>query len=594
MTRSTAAIGLVVMAAIVTTARAQLPNLSGSTVPSVTITLPRALDLRDPSLRKAILESGGEIGTNADFEIREGRYSPDELEISARPKGSVLIPGTGVGTYEIGQSSTGDASRTLRALVPFIARWQQILMRASQDTGHVIMCMENPVKRGTCNPRLDVEPALEEPLLIVNRSRTAQYVAVFIQKEDLAINPVSVKPGQDLIRLAPGESIPLSVWDEDQRTYFPILLIADQEPFQVSAIVQPGIRSGGCGARLKANCVPNVEALPTGARWTGARTIIYSGSEPEPAMGGGVNAARGDSDWTVELYDTTPYTEEEIARDSALPPEKMQHLAKRSPEERAHACGGTIIAKDIVITAAHCVAKGVFDGPNMKRVFTGRRIRLGSLRLGRGGETRAIIGMVVHSGYDASKDGSPNDIALLLIKRDESGIHLQPRSLKIGTQPIEPDSNLVGLGWGFTKMVAPNANIMSSGSTAQRNPGLLQEAPLSPLSFAECRKRLKSRVQPTMICLVTPKSVVARGGEQTFSCRGDSGGPLVRNYGFKTEELVGLTSWSMGCGYKDIPSVYTDVTQFGRWIDAARTQLKPGVAIKVTTPARPTRAARRR
>ncbi|MEP7316884.1 MAG: trypsin-like serine protease [Sphingomicrobium sp.] len=121
----------------------------------------------------------------------------------------------------------------------------------------------------------------------------------------------------------------------------------------------------------------------------------------------------------------------------------------------------------------------------------------------------------------------------------------------------------------------------------------MQQAPLSPLSFADCQKRLKSRVKPTMVCLVTPQSVIARGGESTFSCRGDSGGPLVRSYGYDAEELVGLTSWSLGCGYKDIPSVYTDVTQYARWIEAARAQLKPGIAIKVTEPARTPRAARR-
>lgn len=590
MKRVTATLVLAAIMTFVSTSRAQTPISSEQ---RVTITLPPALDARDPSLRKAILASGGAVAANGDFEIREKEYSRDELEIFAHPKEQYLIPGTSVGAYQIGQSSTGEAATVLQALIPFIAHWQQILNRVSQRSGHVELCMENQVMPGTCEASMEQEPALAAPLLIVNRTVVAQYVAAFVQKEDFGIIPVKVQPGQDLILLPPGKSVSLSLPDEISRYFFPVLLIADTKPFPIDAIVHPGIRSAGCVARLKADCVPKVSLVPAATRWTGTRTFIFAGDEPEPAMGGGEAAARGDSDWTVELYDTTPYTSAEIAADSALPPDKTKHLAKRTPEERAHACGGTIIARDIVITAAHCVAKGLFEYPNMKRVFTGRRIRLGSLRLGKGGETRAIVGMVVHSGYDASRNGSPNDIALLLIKRDETGVHLQPRSLKLGTQPIKPKSDLVGLGWGFTEVVAPNANIMSSGSTAQRNPSLLQQASLAPLSFEECRKRLKNRVKPTMVCLVTPKSVLARGGEPTFSCRGDSGGPLVRNYGMGTEELVGLTSWSLGCGYKDIPSVYTDVTQFARWIEAARALLKPGVAIKVTEPARAPRAARR-
>jgi secreted trypsin-like serine protease len=89
-----------------------------------------------------------------------------------------------------------------------------------------------------------------------------------------------------------------------------------------------------------------------------------------------------------------------------------------------------------------------------------------------------------------------------------------------------------------------------------------------------------------MLCLVTPKSVVASGGPATFSCRGDSGGPLVRNYGSTNEELVGLTSWSLGCGYKDTPSVYTDAAYFSRWVEAARKAIRSGAIIRVGDPAR--------
>jgi trypsin len=44
-------------------------------------------------------------------------------------------------------------------------------------------------------------------------------------------------------------------------------------------------------------------------------------------------------------------------------------------------------------------------------------------------------------------------------------------------------------------------------------------------------------------------------------CQGDSGDPLVYN-----GELIGIMSWSFGCGGGKFPTVYTDVTQFTAWI----------------------------
>jgi secreted trypsin-like serine protease len=288
----------------------------------------------------------------------------------------------------------------------------------------------------------------------------------------------------------------------------------------------------------------------------------------------------------VELYATRPYTPEDIEADRRLPPEKRQYLAERTPEERAHACGGAIIAPNLVLTAAHCVATGRFLGENITRIFTDRRIRVGSLRMGKGGETRAIIGVAVHSGYSGAGSGLPNDIALLMVKSDER-IRLGARPLPIASEAAATGSTVTGLGWGYTQAVAPGANVMMSTSDElQRNPNILQQASLEVLGAPKCQKKLPGRIKPGMICLVTPRAIEARGGPSTFSCRGDSGGPLVRDYGNGGEELVGLTSWSLGCGYQGTPSVYTDVVKFRRWIEAARRAIKPGQALRVAEPAR--------
>lgn len=47
--------------------------------------------------------------------------------------------------------------------------------------------------------------------------------------------------------------------------------------------------------------------------------------------------------------------------------------------------------------------------------------------------------------------------------------------------------------------------------------------------------------------------------------QGDSGGPLVCMVN-KHMTLVGIISWGIGCGQKDVPGVYTKVTNYLDWI----------------------------
>ena len=51
------------------------------------------------------------------------------------------------------------------------------------------------------------------------------------------------------------------------------------------------------------------------------------------------------------------------------------------------------------------------------------------------------------------------------------------------------------------------------------------------------------------------------GGGVTDACKGDSGGPI----GDRTT-VYGIVSFSKGCGMSGIPSVYTRLSTFRRWI----------------------------
>ena len=72
-----------------------------------------------------------------------------------------------------------------------------------------------------------------------------------------------------------------------------------------------------------------------------------------------------------------------------------------------------------------------------------------------------------------------------------------------------------------------------------------------------------------------PERVFVVGGDESGSrttCRGDSGSPVVRfrqNGPTDTAghwEVIGIVSWSRGCGRRFRPSVWTRVESFVPWI----------------------------
>ncbi len=258
-----------------------------------------------------------------------------------------------------------------------------------------------------------------------------------------------------------------------------------------------------------------------------------SGSAVQPKVIGGVDAAPGAWPSTVGLINKSIID----AGDSVFD---------------AQFCGGTLIASNWVVTAAHClIAKSASEV----------LIYEGSNDLAGGGSLRAVTAIVNHHTYD--KDTLDSDIALLQL--EFSGTPGQAMDIFPGNPPegTVAAPNAWAVGWGVTD-VAGNIYAVN-----------LQEVELPIVSTSDCQVAFGGGITDNMLCAGytdIPKDV----------CFGDSGGPLmVLNETSGNYELVGLTSFGNGCA--ETYGVYTRLNKFIDWINQFKNgEVAPGAAPIIT------------
>ncbi|XP_043262061.1 chymotrypsin-1-like [Colletes gigas] len=230
---------------------------------------------------------------------------------------------------------------------------------------------------------------------------------------------------------------------------------------------------------------------------------------------------------TVDNYENANETEDVEEPDIDM---KIVHGADAEPGDfpytvslrlwNQHFCGGSIIARNVILTAAHCITTGSSNINNMT-VVTGTIYRT------KGGESHKVSAMYYLKNYDGSRD--------LGIVKIADNIRFNDRQRSVALATTRPPANAYAVvsGWGGTTSTPP---FMPADRQQYLN--------VKMLSPQDCRKEYSDIT--TEVCTVSTS-------DQGI-CSGDSGGPLVYK-----GEVVGVVSRAVLCakGYPDVfASVY--------------------------------------
>jgi secreted trypsin-like serine protease len=198
-------------------------------------------------------------------------------------------------------------------------------------------------------------------------------------------------------------------------------------------------------------------------------------------------------------------------------------------------CGGTLIDRDSVLTAAHCVYG---ESASPLRVTVGRTV-LDSNQ----GQTRSVSRIYIHRLYAPHLDDA-YDAAVLKLNKPVSGI--APIKIARSSQDFleTPGRNATVAGWGNT-IAQP-----VGGDAGSSFPERMREAQVPIVSDNQAASVYGSAYFKSLM--------VASGKAGKDTCQGDSGGPVFAKADGKFTQ-IGITSFGAGCGAGGYPGVYSEV-----------------------------------